>query len=174
MARHIAMPLYHHEQPDEEPPLCYLGRRVDNDDRYPKYKWGAKGFEKTKVLYGLREALQTEADTLIVVEGAFDVFACHGAGFGQACAPIGVDLSDDQVTLLVKSGRKIVLMFDGDSSGLAAMRAAAAKLLHRRGLYLSCVFLPENKDPADLSLSELRELLNFVPVTEEICHEYGS
>jgi hypothetical protein len=48
LARHIAMPVYGADQTNGEPPLCYLGRRVDEDKRFPKYKWGAKGFESPR------------------------------------------------------------------------------------------------------------------------------
>jgi DNA primase len=66
-------------------------------------------------------------------------------------------LSDEQATILVATGRPIVLMFDGNEAGRTGMRAAAGKLIART--FVRVIKLPDGTEPDDLSAEQLAKLL---------------
>ena len=61
---------------------------------------------------------------MVVVEGNFDVLALHEAGIEEAVAPMGTALTAEQVSLLERVARRVVVIFDGDTAG---KRAAATR-----------------------------------------------
>lgn len=160
LAGYVAMPLFDPHQSDAL--VGYLGRWPGNDfdeqDR-PRYKL-PKDFPKQQVIFGLREAMDnTEGKPLIVVEGAFDVFALAQAGYA-AVAVLGSSLSDEQAAILAGTRRGIVLMFDGDEAGQHGMRTAAGKLI--RQCFVRAVKLAEEQQPDQLSAQELAQVLSFL------------
>lgn len=123
-------------RPGADPPAKYI-----NSPETPLYKKG-------EILYGLfegRVALRREA-TAILCEGNFDLVALHQAGFGTAVAPMGTAFTPDQAKLLRRYVEKVVLLFDGDSAGRKAIRAAFM-LLGDVGLSASVIALPDGDDP---------------------------
>ncbi|MBW3600145.1 MAG: toprim domain-containing protein [Planctomycetes bacterium] len=160
---YVAIPVFLPHQPADENPVAYLGRwpGADHDEAAgrPRYKW-PEGFPKHRVLYGLREALAVPSDSpLFVVEGPFDLYHTVQAGFPATVAVLGSSLSDEQATLLASTGRKLVLMFDGDEAGQTGMRLAAGKLITRA--WIRVVKLPAGKQPDEFPADELRAMLTF-------------
>lgn len=161
---YIAIPIYGHMQAAGENPLAYLGRWPGDDydeaAGKPRYRW-PDGFQKSRVVYGLREMPRTaESVPLIVVEGAFKVYHLVQAGFASTVAVMGSSLSDEQAAILVATGRPIILFFDGNEAGQMGMRLAAAKLIRRA--FVRAVSLPKDKEPDTVSANELDELLAFI------------
>lgn len=115
-------------------------------------------FNKRQVLYGALQARQaaSEDQIMFVVEGYFDVIACHQAGFKGAVAPMGTALTEEQVMLLwkmmVSETKEPVLCFDGDNAGrMAAERALDSILpLLAPGQSVRFAFLPDGEDPDSL------------------------
>ena len=111
-------------------------------------------FDKGRTLYNLHRAsaASRQSDRLVVVEGYMDVVALAGAGIGEAVAPMGTALTEQQIDLLWRMVPVPVLCFDGDAAGQrAAMRAVERALpMLRPGHSLSIVTLPEGLDPDDL------------------------
>ncbi|MBZ3692393.1 DNA primase [Phyllobacterium calauticae] len=116
-------------------------------------------FHKGKVLFNAlraRRAAQPQAGqaakAVIAVEGYMDVIALAQAGFGQAVAPLGTALTEDQLDLLWRMSPEPVLCFDGDQAGIkAAYRAIdLAMPVLKPGRSLRFAVLPEGKDPDDL------------------------
>jgi DNA primase len=111
-------------------------------------------FHKGNVLYNFARARKArEKDgTVIVVEGYMDVIALAQAGFGNAVAPLGTALTENQLELLWRMAGEPVLCFDGDQAGLrAAWRAADLALpLVGPGRTLRFALLPAGQDPDDL------------------------
>lgn len=116
-------------------------------------------FQKGKVLFNAlraRRAAQPQAGqaakAVIAVEGYMDVIALAQAGFGQAVAPLGTALTEDQLDLLWRMSPEPVLCFDGDQAGIkAAYRAIdLAMPALKPGRSLRFAVLPEGKDPDDL------------------------
>ncbi|MFP4314308.1 MAG: DNA primase [Alphaproteobacteria bacterium] len=115
-------------------------------------------FNKSHVLYGALQARQAAADDqiLFVVEGYFDVIACHQAGFQGAVAPMGTALTEDQIMLLWKmmTGdlKEPILCFDGDNAGRRAAERACETVLPllAAGKSVRIAFLPDGEDPDSL------------------------
>ncbi|HPJ38824.1 MAG TPA: DNA primase [Spirochaetota bacterium] len=79
-------------------------------------------FSKSAVLYGLNTAREHIIDLqrAIVVEGYLDVIGCHQNGIRNVVAPLGTALTEQQVTVLSRYCKEIVLLFDADSAGIKA------------------------------------------------------
>jgi len=75
------------------------------------------------LLYGLdraRKPIRT-ADQAVIVEGYLDVIALHQAGYENVVSPMGTALTEDQLRLLKRSTRRIVLALDPDVAGQKAV-----------------------------------------------------
>lgn len=111
-------------------------------------------FDKGRTLYNLDKCSPASRQTgrVIVVEGYMDVIAIAQAGFGDAVAPLGTALTEQQIQMLWRMTEKPLLCFDGDAAGQkAALRAALRALpLLKPGHSLQFVTLPEGQDPDDL------------------------
>ena len=111
-------------------------------------------FDKGRTLYNLQRAAPASRSSgrIVVVEGYMDVVALAAAGIGEAVAPLGTALTEEQIERLWRVHECPVLCFDGDAAGKrAAMRAATRALpLLRPGHSLRVVTLPEGLDPDDL------------------------
>jgi DNA primase len=99
-------------------------RLLDPDAKDRKYVNSPESrlFHKKKQLYGLHAALEAirKSDTIIIVEGNFDVLALHQAGIEEAVAPMGTALTAEQIGELRRFGKPITVVFDGDSAGQRA------------------------------------------------------
>lgn len=76
-------------------------------------------FDKGHLLYGLnmaRKAIRAE-DQAVIVEGYMDVIALHQAGYANAVSPMGTALTEQQLRLLKRLTRRIVLALDADAAG---------------------------------------------------------
>ncbi|MCV0381851.1 MAG: DNA primase [Erythrobacter sp.] len=111
-------------------------------------------FDKGRTLYNLHRAAPAarQSGRIVVVEGYMDVIALAAAGIGEAVAPMGTALTEQQIELLWRQCERPILCFDGDRAGQkAAMRAIARALpLLRPAHTLGIVRLPEGMDPDDL------------------------
>lgn len=108
-------------------------------------------YHKREVLYGLQAARGTLArqGTAWIVEGYMDVLALHQAGFGAAVAVSGTALSDRHARLLGRHARQVLLLFDGDDAGRAAILRSLPPLL-AEGLAVRVVLIPGGDDPDSL------------------------
>jgi len=112
-----------------------------NSPETPLYRKGAH-------LYGLsvaRDAIR-DAGRAIVVEGYFDVLALAEAGIAHAVASLGTALTTDQLRLLKRFTRDILVFFDGDAAGRAAAEKSLPTFLEA-GLWGHGAFLPAGDDP---------------------------
>ena len=76
-------------------------------------------FDKGRLLFGLDKARKAirAADQAVIVEGYLDVIALHQAGYANAVSPMGTALTEDQLRLLKRYTRRIVLALDADAAG---------------------------------------------------------
>lgn len=139
--------------------IAYAGRAVDDDlaSSAGKYRL-PEGFKKSFVLFNLHRAKEAADRRLIVVEGFFDCFKVHQAGFPNVVALMGSTLSEMQEQLLVAHADSLALMFDGDDSGTKCLREFYARL--RRRVYLREIHLEPGEQPDSLSESRIHELLS--------------
>ncbi len=111
--------------------MCGFGARVLDPNDVPKFLNSPETpiFSKSRLLYGLDRARKAIRMTnqVVIVEGYFDVIALHQAGFENVVAPMGTALTEDQLRLLKRYTRRIVLALDPDAAGQAAiLRGLAA------------------------------------------------
>ncbi|MFM6854302.1 MAG: DNA primase, partial [Sphingopyxis sp.] len=111
-------------------------------------------FDKGRILYNLDRAAPAARATsrLIIVEGYMDVIALAQAGIGEAVAPLGTALTEQQIDLAWRQVPVPLLAFDGDSAGQrAALRAATRALpMLRPGHSLAFITMPAGQDPDDI------------------------
>ncbi|MCA1663068.1 MAG: DNA primase [Myxococcales bacterium] len=109
-----------------------FGGRVINAEDQPKYKNSPETilFKKGENLFGMHLAKhairRSSAGRALVVEGNFDVMTLHQVGVDYAVAPQGTAMTAEQVKLLKRFSREVVLMLDADPAG----RAATMKVVH--------------------------------------------
>ncbi|GMM94275.1 DNA primase [Qipengyuania sp. MTN3-11] len=136
--------------------IAFGGRILSDRDGVAKYLNSPDTplFDKGRTLYNLHRAAPAARQTgrIVVVEGYMDVIALVEAGIGEAVAPMGTALTEQQIELLWRQSERPILCFDGDKAGQkAAMRAIVRALpLLRPAHSLAIVRLPEGLDPDDL------------------------
>lgn len=135
--------------------IAFGGRALD-PDAPAKYLNSPETplFHKGHILFNAARArpLAFERERIIAVEGYMDVVALAEAGFGEAVAPLGTALTEDQIRLMWRLVPEPILCFDGDSAGRkAAFRAIDTVLPHLKpGQSVAFAFLPDGLDPDDL------------------------
>ncbi len=159
---------------DENGKMAGFGARIINPDDLPKFLNSPETpiFSKGRLLYGLdraRKPIRT-ADQAVIVEGYLDVIALHQAGYENVVSPMGTALTEDQLRLLKRFTRKIVLALDPDTAGQKAVLRgldAARQAMDREGEFgfdargllrnearlqadLRVASLPDNLDPDEL------------------------
>jgi DNA primase len=155
MRGRIAIPI-HDENGDL---VAYTGRAVDPElaEANGKYRL-PDGFKKSFVLFNLHRAAEHADRGLIVVEGFFDCFKVHQAGFPNVVALMGSTLSEAQQELILAHSDRIALMLDGDDAGEKCLREFYGRL--RGHLYLREIHLEPGEQPDGLSDNRIRELLS--------------
>lgn len=127
-----------------------FGGRILRADDEPKYinSPETKVYNKSRVLYGLyhgKNAMRSREEA-IMVEGYTDVVALHQAGTAHVVASSGTALTTDQIALLSRYVKTLVLLYDADSAGLRAT-LRAIDLVLEAGIIPYAVQLPEGEDP---------------------------
>jgi len=130
-----------------------FGARALGDEKGAKYINTPETllYKKSRILYGIdlaREAIR-KTRSAVLVEGYFDVIGLHQAGVKNAVAVCGTALTPEHVELLKRCDcRDVVVLFDGDSAGLAAPSKAAQALLPA-GISGRVAVLPSEKGKTD-------------------------
>jgi len=132
--------------------IAFGGRALG--DAVPKYlNSPATGiYDKSQAIFGIDRARKAigESGTAVIVEGYFDVLAAHAAGVHTAVASSGTALTREQVRILSRHARGVVLCFDGDDAGRNAA-SRAVDVVAAEGLECHICVLPAGfKDPDEL------------------------
>jgi DNA primase len=108
-------------------------------------------FHKGRQLYNLHQAKAAirKEETVILVEGYFDVFRLVLAGIEHVVAPLGTALTADQAGLLRRFAPSATLLYDSDPAGLRATFRAGDELL-RHGVRVRVATMPPGEDPDTL------------------------
>ncbi|MCK6438732.1 MAG: DNA primase [Planctomycetes bacterium] len=138
--------------------VAFGARKMDENDPGGKYinSPATPIYEKSRVLYGIDRLATSQYNRahakggklVIVVEGYFDVIACHKAGLDCAVAPCGTSITPDQIHTLRRFGDRIVLIMDGDAAGQASMERIAGEVI-AQGADVTAVTIPGGLDPDD-------------------------
>ena len=108
-----------------------FGARAIIDGQMPKYINSPESivYNKSSVLFGLNRAKDSikERDSVIFMEGYFDVISAHLGGVENAVATCGTALTPQHIRLIGRysPSRKIYLAFDTDSAGKKAIEHGA-------------------------------------------------
>ncbi len=108
-----------------------FGARAIMDGQNPKYLNSPDSsiYNKSSVLFGLNRAKDyiKQEDSVVIMEGYFDVISAHCAGVQNAVASCGTALTPQHIKLIARysPSRKIYLAFDSDSAGQKATKAGA-------------------------------------------------
>lgn len=114
---------------DQRGDVVGFGSRViDNSE--PKYMntTDTPVYSKRHVLYGLNLAKKTKRPEIILCEGNLDVVTLHQAGFDNAVASMGTALTQEQIRLLSRYTKNLVLCYDNDNAGQMATQRALEML----------------------------------------------
>lgn len=137
-----------------------FGGRTLTADKGPKYLNSSDSviFHKKDHLYGLNIAADNirKKDRAVLVEGYMDVVSMHQAGIDEAVASLGTALTEEQVKLLKRFTRNIVLSYDSDAAGKQATFRAIQRIV-KQGLSPRVVDLGAYKDPDELITEEGRD-----------------
>ncbi|MBI2712205.1 MAG: DNA primase [Bdellovibrio sp.] len=124
-------------------------------DETPKYLNSPESivFHKSRLIFGLYQAQKfvRELDQVILVEGYFDVLAMHCAGFQNVVSTCGTALTPDHLKILSRFASQIVVLFDGDSAGVAATERVMETALES-GHVLFGAKIPAGLDPDEILL----------------------
>lgn len=136
------------------------GRKLFEDDQGGKYinSPETRIYNKSRILYGLnfaRESIRAN-DYVLLVEGYFDVVSLYQAGIHNVVASSGTALTTEQVQLISRYTKNVVMLYDADLAGIKATRRGIEIVLEA-GLDLSVVTLPEGEDPDSMIRTKGRE-----------------
>lgn len=133
--------------------IGFGGRTLGDDDAKYVNNSDSPLYHKSSVLYGLHRAMKSmrEKNRVVLVEGYFDVLACHRVGITEAVAACGTALTEEHVKLLKRYVERVVLCLDQDRAGRDAAERAF-KICSKEGLQVEGVILNQ-KDPADVAVS---------------------
>ncbi len=131
---------------------CGFGGRLLGPGE-PKYLNSPENqiFHKGRQLYNLHQAKGAirKEETVILVEGYFDVLRLVLAGIEHVVAPLGTSLTADQATLLRRFAPAAILLYDSDQAGLRATFRAGDELL-RHSVRVRVATMPAGEDPDTL------------------------
>jgi DNA primase len=130
--------------------VAFAGRVLDSKDSGAKYINSPESliYIKGRILYGLSFAKDDirRLDKAIIVEGYMDLISLYQSGIKNVVAVSGTALTDDQVQLLSRYTKNVVLLFDADVAGIkASMRSI--EILLKRDMEVKIVSLPKGEDP---------------------------
>lgn len=146
--------------------IGFGGRKIDNFSHSIKYLNSSENdiFRKSKILYGLFQAQKNilKEDLCYLVEGYTDVLSLHQSGIKNVVSSSGTSLTTDQILLIKRFTKSIILFYDGDRSGIQASLRVINMILEQE-MDLRILFFYNGEDPDDLakkySSSQLRDFL---------------
>lgn len=126
--------------------IAFGGRNLG--EQGPKYLNSSDTpvFKKSRNLFALNFAKNSDRSELILCEGYMDVVSMHQAGFTNAVATLGTALTEEQSRLIAQYTGEVVLSYDSDGPGQKATRRAT-DLLEAAGVKIRVLSIPDAKDP---------------------------
>ena len=130
-------------------PVAFGGRTLEPQGE-PKYLNSPEtpAYTKGRHLFGLhltRDEIRRQGYA-ILVEGYLDLIVPYRFGVPNMVASLGTALTAEQVKLLGRFARKVVVNYDGDRAGVQAAKRAIETLL-AEDFEVKVLVLPDNADP---------------------------
>jgi DNA primase len=129
-------------------PIAFGGRTLKDEDAKYINSPETAAYVKGRNLFGLnltRDEIRRQGFA-ILVEGFLDLVVPYQFGIRNVVASLGTALTADQVKLLGRFARKVVVNYDGDPAGVQAAKKAIEILL-TEDLEVKVLVLPEDSDP---------------------------
>ncbi|HET8783957.1 MAG TPA: DNA primase [Pyrinomonadaceae bacterium] len=129
-------------------PIAFGGRTLKNEDAKYINSPETSAYVKGRNLFGLnltRDEIRRQGFA-ILVEGFLDLIVPYQSGVKNIAASLGTALTADQVKLLSRFARKVVVNYDGDRAGVQAAKKSIEILL-AEDLEVKVLVLPDNADP---------------------------
>jgi DNA primase len=132
-------------------PIAFGGRTLDPEGE-PKYLNSPEtpAYTKGRHLYGLhlsKDEIRRQ-EFAILVEGYLDLIVPYQNGVRNIVASLGTALTPEQVKLVVRFARKVLVNYDGDRAGVQAAKRAIETIL-AEDIEVKVLVLPDNADPDD-------------------------
>lgn len=132
--------------------VAFTGRVMD-PKREPKYLNSPETpiFRKSELLYGINLAKShvQPIERAILVEGQMDVISSHQAGVKNVIGTSGTALTPEQLKVISRYAKEIILAMDADEAGSEATKRAVG-LAGEFDLNVKVALLGEHKDPDSL------------------------
>lgn len=130
--------------------VAFAGRVLEAEQKAAKYLNSPESliYIKGRILYGLSHAKDEirKLDKAIIVEGYMDLISLFQNGIKNVVAVSGTALTDEQVQLLSRYTKNVVLLFDADTAGIkASMRSI--EILLKRDMDIKIASVPAGEDP---------------------------
>jgi DNA primase len=127
-----------------------------------------KIYSKSRIIYGLFDAKNNivENDEVLIVEGYTDVIALYQEGIKNAVASCGTALTSEQIEIIVRFTKNIVLVFDSDAAGITASLKGIDRLkeyndkldlYNENNVNMRVAVFEAGSDPADYVIKNGRE-----------------
>lgn len=127
--------------------LGFSARRLnDADERKYVNTSDTPAFKKSKFVFGMNIAKNSDENTLIMCEGCMDAVALHQAGFSNAVATLGTAITAEQARLISRHANMVYLSYDSDGAGKNAT-LKGIRLLGEVGVGSRILNLGDVKDP---------------------------
>ncbi len=130
--------------------IAFGGRTLEKRDDIAKYLNSTESqiYSKRKSLYGLFQSKEEirKLDRAILVEGYMDLISLYQAGVKNVVASSGTSLTEEQVQLLSRFTRNIIILFDADPAGQKASLRSIETLL-KQNFDVKVITLPRGEDP---------------------------
>jgi DNA primase len=129
-------------------PIAFGGRTLKGEDAKYINSPETAAYVKGRNLFGLnltRDEIRRQGFA-ILVEGFLDLIVPYQFGVRNVVASLGTALTSDQVKLLSRFARKVVVNYDGDRAGIQAAKKSIEILL-AEDLEVKVLVLPDNADP---------------------------
>ena len=129
-------------------PIAFGGRTLKGEDAKYINSPETSAYVKGRNLFGLnltRDEIRRQG-FVILVEGFLDMIVPFQFGVRNVVASLGTALTSDQVKLLSRFARKVVVNYDGDRAGIQAAKKSIEILL-AEDLEVKVLVLPDNADP---------------------------
>jgi DNA primase len=116
---------------DEKGNIIAFGARTLEEKQNPKYlnSPDTPVFNKSRSLFALYQAKDSikSQDSIIIMEGYFDVITAHAHGLTNVVATLGTALTEQHIKILARytDSRRIYLGFDADDAGINATSRGA-------------------------------------------------
>ncbi|HJP92052.1 MAG TPA: DNA primase [Pyrinomonadaceae bacterium] len=129
-------------------PIAFGGRTLKGEDAKYINSPETAAYVKGRNLFGLnltRDEIRRQGFA-ILVEGFLDLIVPYQFGVRNVVASLGTALTPEQVKLLSRFARKVVVNYDGDRAGVQAAKKSIEILL-AEDLEIKVLVLPDNADP---------------------------